>query len=166
MDNDLAQLETLLHQEIDAQRSLTAAVQRKLGAIRAADHRQVVACCQEENRLMQAAADLAKARMALAAKITQALDPKAPQPLRLGDLADQLPEPTRGRVRVLRQQLCQQIQAVSHDAGIARRAAEVLAAHMRGLVRTVGAAMTGVGVYERGGVCPRSAAFSTFQATA
>jgi hypothetical protein len=166
MDNDLAQLEALLRQEIEAQRNLTAAVQRKLAAIRAADHRQVVACCQDENHLMQIAADLAKARLALAAKITQTLDPAASQPLRLGDLAEKLAEPARGRVMVLRQQLRQQMEAVGHESGIARRAAEVLASHMRGLVRTVGAAMNGAGVYGRGGTCPRGAVISTFQATA
>jgi hypothetical protein len=166
MDKDLAQLEALLRQEIDAQRRLTAMLQRKLGAMRAADHRQVVACCQEENRLLQAAGDLAKARMALAARVTQALDPAASQPLRLGDLADRLAEPVRGRLRVLRQQLRLEMEAVRRESGIARQAAQVLAAHMRGLVQTVGAAMTGIGVYGRQGLCPRAAAISTFQATA
>jgi hypothetical protein len=59
------------------------------------------------------------------------------------------------------------MQSVRNDTGVARRAAEALVAHMHGLVQTIGACVTGVGVYCRGGALPKAAsAVSTFQATA
>jgi hypothetical protein len=167
MLKELAQLEALLRQEIDAQKRLTAAVGRKLAAMRQADHRGVVACCQEENRLVQSGSDLAKARMTLVAQLTQALDPAAAQPLRLGELAEKLSEPARGKLLLLRSQLRQEMETVRRQSGIARGAAQVLAAHMLGLVQMVGSAMSGVGVYDRGGALPRTAvAIRTFQTMA
>jgi hypothetical protein len=167
MDKQLAKLEDLLHREIDAHQRLLALVARKLKALSSADQKQVVACLKEENQQVQAIGELAKARLVVVAELTQCVDPAAKEPLRLGDLAARLPEPARGRLLVLRQELRARMEQLRRETGITRQAAQALVGHMHGLVRSVSEAMTGIGVYGRGGTLPRAATvISTFHTTA
>jgi hypothetical protein len=167
MEKELTQLEALLRQQLAAHEQLAGLVQRKLAALRAADHRQVTACCHAENQRLQAIGELEKERLKLVAQLSLLLDPQAPAPLKLAEVAERLPEPARGRLLVLRQQLRQRMEQVQRDSAVARSAASDLVRHMTGLVQSIGACMTGMGVYSRGGARPQAAtAVSTFQATA
>jgi hypothetical protein len=167
MDKVLLQLETVLTAEIAAHERLLKLLHQKLSALRRADHEKVADCCQQENQQIQTIGELEKERLTQVAALTQIVAPQAPQPLRMSQLAEHLPEPARGRLLVLRQQLRGQIEQVRQESAIARRAAESLLAHMQGLVRTIGSVMNGGATYGRTGAPPRSvSAISTFQATA
>ncbi len=123
--------------------------------------------CRQENQRIQMVSGLEKQRLTLVAQMTLALDPQAPQPLRLKELADRLPEPVRGRLLVLRQQVRQRMEEIQAEVGVARRASELLVRHMQGIIQTIGAAVTGVGTYNRNGGRPKVAlAMSTFNTTA
>jgi hypothetical protein len=167
MDKALAQLEAVLHDQIAAHQRLLALLERKIAAMRCADHAAVAECCRQENREVQQVGEWEKRRLLLMAELTRALDPAAPEPLRLGDLAERLSEPARGRLLVLRTRLRERMEAVRRESAVAHRAAETLLTHMHGLMKTIGSVMTGIGVYGRGGALPRAAtAVSTFSATA
>lgn len=167
MDKELAQIESVLRDEIAAHQRLLSLLQRKLAALRRADQKSVTAICQQENQEVQQIADLAKQRMTLAAALTQMVDPAAGEPMRLMELCQRLPEPARGRLLLLRQQLVAQMDQVRADSGVARRAAESLLSHMHGLVQSIGSVVTQVTTYGRTGALPRAAtAMSTFTTTA
>lgn len=166
MDKQLAQLETVLVDMATAHERLLAVVNRKRQALGAADPRALAACCEEENQIVQAIGELEKQRLTLVAELTLRTDPSAAAPLRLGELAQRLPEPARGRLLVLRQQLRQRIEDVRHHTAVTRTATESLVRHMAGLVQVVGGMVTGIGLYGRGGAAPKAAlTVSTFNTT-
>ena len=71
--------------------------------------------------------------------------PSAVAPMRMRDMADRLPEPARGRLLVLREQLRERIARVKEESSVTRRATEALLKHMQGLVHTLGNAGRAVG---------------------
>jgi FlgN protein len=167
MDKQIAQLEVVMADETQAHERLIEAMDRKLQALRTADHQKVFACCDEENRYVQRIGELEKQRLLLVAELTRLVAPTAPEPMRLAELAERLGEPARGRLLVRRQQLRERIEQAQKRAGVARRAAEMLVQHMQGLIRVVGGAMTGIGLYGRTGAPPQAAmAVSTINTTA
>ena len=157
MDKKIAQLEAVLADETLAHERLIEAMDRKLQALRTADHQKVFACCDEENRQVQRIGELEKQRLVLVAELTQIIAPSAAEPMRMVELADRLTEPARGRLLVRRQQLRDRVEQARKKAGVARRAAEMLVQHMQGLIRVVGGAMTGIGLYGRTGAPPQAA---------
>ena len=78
--------------------------------------------------------------MELVAQLTRLIDPSAAAPMRMRDLAERLPEPARGRLLVLREQLRERIASVKDESSVTRRATEALLKHMQGLVHTLGSA--------------------------
>jgi len=119
-------LESVLKQLADRHEQLLALMLRQREALRLADHRSVSEYSRLENVLVQAIGDLEKRRQELVAQMTRAIDPSAPAPMRMRDLAERLPEPARGRLLVLREQLRERIAKVK------------LLKHMQGLVHTLG----------------------------
>lgn len=167
MDKQLAQLESVLTQQASAHRQLLVMLQRKRQLLRTADHNQITALSGQENQVVQRIGELEKQRLGLVGQLTVAVDPKAPQPMRLGELAQRLEEPLRGRLLVLRQQLNENIQQVGRETAVAKRATEALVRHIQGLIQTVGGVITGVGVYSREGSLPKETiTIRTFNATA
>ena len=167
LEKDLAQLEEILRKQVATHEQLLTLLKRKKAALAHADADTMTECCRLENEQLQAVAELEKQRLTLAAKVTLALDPKAPAPLKLGDLAQKLPEPVRGRLLVLRHQARQRMEQVRHEVAVTKRATESLMGHIQGLMQTIGSAVTGIGTYNRGGSLPRAAtAISTFNTTA
>ncbi|MEX1091393.1 MAG: flagellar export chaperone FlgN [Phycisphaeraceae bacterium] len=169
MEQQLTQLEEALGQQIGAHERLAGLVRQKLAALRQAQQAKVAALTQQENQVLQAIGELEKRRIMLVAGLTQRLQPAATRPWRLEELAQNLPEPSRGRLLVLRTQLRQQIELVRQESSIVRSVSEALLRHMNGLVQSLGSAMTGVGTYTRGGgggPPPPPTAMSTFNATA
>lgn len=167
MDRKVTQLEALLRKQIVVQDRLSAALQAKMDACRKAERERMVDLHKQENDCLQALAELEKQRLVLVAEITQMLDPNAQRPMRLRELAEQLDEPARGRLLVLRQQWEVKLKEVKRETNIARDAAESMLRHMQGLVQTITAAVSGIGTYSRNGGTPQVVAtVSTFSATA
>ncbi|MCX5662771.1 MAG: flagellar export chaperone FlgN [Planctomycetota bacterium] len=167
LEKNLAELESFLRQQLNHQEQMVALLQAKRVALASADTRRIAELCQQENGHLQALSEIEKKRLVLAGKITLMLDPKAPAPLRLGELAARLPEPARGRVLVLREQLRQRFEAARVEVGVAKAAAETLVRHMQGIVQGISTAVTGVNTYNRAGARPQaSLSLSTFNTTA
>ncbi len=167
MDKQLQQLEELLRGQIAAHEALGSIMTRKAAALRLADRRQLMDCCELENKQVQAIGDLEKQRLQLVADLTLMIQPQAGEPMRLAELAQRLPEPSRGRLLVLRQQLVERMTAVHRQTQSARHATQTLVAHMHGLIQSIGTAMTGVATYGQRGSLPTPAlAVSTFSTTA
>lgn len=137
-DRFIPQLEEVLRQLTERHEQLLSLIQRQREVLRAADHRGVSELSRLENVVVKAITDLEKRRLELVADLTRAVDPGAAQPMRMRDLAERLPEPARGRLLVLRQQLRQRIQQVKDESSVTRRATEALMKHMQGLVQTLG----------------------------
>ncbi|MGB1126168.1 MAG: flagellar export chaperone FlgN [Phycisphaeraceae bacterium] len=131
-------LETVLKQLTDRHEQLLTLMKRQRECLRLADHHGVSECSRLENTLVQAIGELEKRRLELVAQLTRAIDPAAIQPMRMRDLAERLPEPSRGRLLVLREQLRERITAVKEQSSVTRRATEALLNHMQGLVQTLG----------------------------
>ena len=133
-------LETVLKQLTDRHEQLLGLMRRQREALRQADHAGVTELSRLENTLVQAVGDLEKRRLELVAQITKLIDPAARAPMRMRDLAERLPEPARGRLVVLREQLRARIAQVKEESSVTRRATESLLKHMQGLVHTLSSA--------------------------
>lgn len=168
LDRALAQLEGVLREQLEANRALCDLIQRKHAALRKADRKAVADCLRSENGKVQLLSELEKQRLSLVAQATLLMcGPRATEPLPLMQLAERIPEPTRGRLLMLRQELRIAMQEVQHESSVARRAADSLVHHMRGLVQTLGVAANASPTYGRTGGYPRGATrMSTFSATA
>lgn len=167
LEQHTAALESVLQQQVQAHEALLSLLERRRQAMRTADTRAVNELCALENEKVQAISELEKQRLTLVAKLTLAIDPTAAEPMRMGELAERLPEPARGRLLVLRHQLMQRMARVREASSVARRAAEALMKHVHGLVQTIGVLSTGVSTYSQQGQPPRQAtAVSTINLTA
>jgi len=170
MDRKLAQtcreLEQLLRQQLQQHEALLNLCTKKRTALRNADEAAMHELCQRENGVVQKVSEMEKQRLALAADLTLIINPAAPEPMRLAELADRLEEPMRTKLLVLRQQLREAMEKTQQEAQVVRRATEAMARHMHGVVQSMGCAVTGVGVYtQRGSATQRATAVSTFSAT-
>lgn len=163
----IAQLASLLIEQVAAHKKLLAMLKRKRHMLSTADHKQLTNLSIQENEVVQSISELEKQRLQLIGQLTLTIEPKATAPMRLGDLAHRLPEPDRGHLLVLRQQLKQEMEQIKNETVVAKRATESLVRHMQGLIHTVGSALAGVGVYSRQGCLPKEAmTVRTFHATA
>jgi hypothetical protein len=161
------ELIAVLQQLVAAHMKLLGLLQRKRGALANADYQKLTELCEQVNAQVQQISAHEKSRLTLVADLTLIADPAASAPLRMAELADRLPEPTRGVLLVLRQRLLEQMRHVQRETGVARRATQSLVTHMRGMAHTIGALCTGVSVYDRQGAPPPEAiAVSTFNTTA
>ena len=171
MDNQIKliidQLTGVLAKQLEAHGRLLVLLKQKRQSLRQVQYEQVTTGSQQENTVIQQISELEKRRLQLVADLTLALDMHAPQPLRLGELAERLDEPDRGRLLVLRHQLLEHMAEVRWQTNVARRATESLVSHMQGLVKSVGAACSGMSVYASNGAPPPQAmVISTFNTTA
>lgn len=140
MTRSVPVLEAVLKQLADRHEHLLALMKRQREALRQADHHGVSEYSRLENTVVQAIGELEKRRQELVAELTRAVDPSAKAPMRMRDLAERLPEPSRGRLLVLREQLRERIAKVKEESSVTRRATESLLKHMQGLVQTLGKA--------------------------
>ncbi|MEM1098020.1 MAG: flagellar protein FlgN [Planctomycetota bacterium] len=163
----LERLESTLRQSIERQRQLTELLKRKRDAMRAGDADRMTDLTRAENAQVQAISEIEKTRLTLVAELTQSVDPSAPEPLRLAELAERLPEPTRGKLLVLRSQLLEAMHAVQAQTAVAKRASESLVKHVSGLVRTLANVSHGHAAYGPIGRTPQQPApMSTLSLTA
>jgi hypothetical protein len=171
MDNQqdklIAQVETVLAKQLESHEQLRTIIAMKHQALRQAKHQLVRDCTLQENRHLQAIAELEKQRITIVAELTLAFDAQAQAPMALTDIAMRLDEPQRGRLLVQRQQLRSLMEQVRDEAGKAQRTAEAVTRHMTGLIQTVSNAMSGSGAYGRQGTPSKPGMrMSTFSATA
>ncbi|MCG8510810.1 MAG: flagellar protein FlgN [Rhodospirillales bacterium] len=167
IEQGVNRLAELLHTMLIEHQQLNATLDRKRQAMREARQQELAQLALLESEKVQAISEMEKQRLALVAELTLAVQPSAPQPLRMGELAEALDEPFRGKLLVLRTQLLAAIQSTQQEAATIRRATESLASHMNGLVRTIGALATGVSTYGSRGALPEAAAaVSTISVTA
>lgn len=143
----LERIETVLRQSLDRHDQLVSLMHRKREAFRAADASLMTDLCRLENVQVQAISDLEKSRLALVGELTLKVLPDATEPMKLAELAEHFPEPTRGKLLVLRAQLLERMHAVREQAGVARRASESLLRHVNGLVRTIATVSQGGPAY-------------------
>jgi len=167
LEKTLTRLEAVLLKQLEAHERLLSHMDEKRIALRRADRQRITDCGRLENQQVQAISELEKERLQLVADLTLAVFPAATEPMRMGDLAERLGEPTRGRLLVLRQQLLAKMEAVREQSRTTRSATESLMKHMQGLVMKVGSLCNGIPVYNNQGAAPRRAlAVSTFNTTA
>lgn len=166
MDKLIAKLEDAVQRQIALHEKLLTVMKLKVDAFRKADHDGAVACTRQENIELQQIAEIEKQRLVLVAELTRCVDAKAKQPLVMGELAERLPEPARGRLLVLRGKMKERMEMVQREGSIVRRASEALLRHMQGIVQSISGAITGISTYSRKGAPPRMAmTVSTFSAT-
>lgn len=167
LDQHVQKLEAMLVDQLSLHQQLQAVLRQKRDALRGARREEIDQCCRAENGFVQKISELEKQRLNLVADITLILQPDAKGPMKLGDLAAVLPEPSRGKLLVLRQQLFDLMQQVREEASSVRRATEAVSRHMQGLMQTVAAAINGAGSYGASGAAPQSSMkMSTFSMTA
>lgn len=160
-------LEAVLNQMVALHHEMLTLLERKREAMRKGDDRAMTELCALENAKVQAIGELEKKRLTLVARLTLLVDPKAAEPMRMVDVAERLPEPARGRLLTLRQQLRSQLEAVKHQTAVARRAAESLVRHVQGLVQGMMAVANYGTTYRNPGAPGKPAtAVSTFSMTA
>lgn len=160
-------LEIALQQMVELHEQLLDLLQRKRDALRRGNQQAMTELCGLENEKLQQLSELEKQRAAVAAQLTLQVMPQATAPLRVGELADRLEEPARGRLLVLRQQLIERMQQVREAATVARRATEALARHVRGLVQTVSLHAADTSTYAgNGSPAEHGAAVRTLNVTA
>lgn len=165
--HDIQRLEATLARLLDRHNQLLGLLQRKRDAMRAGDTHGMTELAQLEHEVVQQVSELEKARLEQVAQLTLGVRPDAAEPMKLGELAEALPEPERGRLLVSRQQLLEAMQRVQHETTVARRAAESLVKHVTGLIQTIGALSTGVSTYSSRGDAPGAQAnLSTINLTA
>lgn len=155
VEQSVAALELLLQRMVSLHQELLTIMQRKRDAMRRGNARLMADLCSLENQKVQAISDLEKKRLELVAQLTLRIKPAATEPMHMAALADRLPEPLRGRVLVLRQQLREQMLAVKEQTSVARRAADSLMRHVQGLMQSVTAASAGAATYSRRGIIPQ-----------
>lgn len=166
IDRAIAELEATLREQLRLHERMLGLLGDKRTALASADTDRMIALCKEENAILQNVSNLEKRRLELAARLTLLIDPKAPEPKRLADLAQQIPEPARGRLLVLRSQLRQRMDQVRKHAAVAAQASDTLLKHMQGLIQTIGGLVTQIPTYTAAGQRPRAAlAVSTFNTT-
>lgn len=141
-----------LNEQITVQETLVELMEKKRVAMRDGRSDAMVAYCRLEQEKISRLAELEKNRLKLVAGVTQLVDPQAAAPLKLGELAERLPEPIRGQLLVLRQTLVQRAEAVREESSVARRATSRIVKHMTGLVQTIAHAAAVNPTYSRTGV--------------
>ena len=165
MDKQLNQLESHLQQLLTEHESLLSLVRRKQQAMREANARLVGDCCELENERVQKIGEIEKTRQLVVAELTEMLAPGAAKPLTVGQIAEHLDEPRRGRVLVIQTQLVRVIGDVRKESAITRAAMERLLNHVNGMVQTIVKTVGGA-TYGRGGMVSAAPSLvSSFSAT-
>ncbi|MFA9479004.1 flagellar protein FlgN [Phycisphaerales bacterium AB-hyl4] len=164
---DINTLEATLQQMVAAHEAMLTLLSRKRDALRQNDADALAQVAALEKEKVGRITELEKQRFTLVGRITLILDPKANAPFRLGELADRLPEPERGRLLVLRQQLRERMQQVRDSVSVVRRASETLMNHVQGLVQSVVMMANGQTTYSQAGHQPtQQTAIRTINITA
>lgn len=166
LEKQITALERLLQQLAQAHDHLLELLNQKRVAIREAKHQEISKICQLENDQIKVISELEKKRLEMVADVTQLIAPDAQQPMKLLELAENLPEPWKGRILIFRHQLMQKMQATQKQAKTTQQATVQLVKHMTGMMQKVTAACTGAAAYGAKGAPSERSRISTFSMTA
>ncbi|MDY7107796.1 MAG: flagellar protein FlgN [Planctomycetota bacterium] len=147
----LDRLMRILAAQVDRHRRLLTCIERKRQAIRGADIDGITKLCQAEQRIAHRLGELEKQRLALVGRLTERTAPRAAKPLSLREIAALADPERRRRLEALAETLREMIGRVRRESSIVTAAANALSRHMTGIMQTVNAALSRVGVYERRG---------------
>jgi len=141
-----------LNEQIEVQEAMLDLIKQKHTALRDGRPSAMVAYCKLEQEKVTRLAELEKDRLKLVAGLTQLVNPNANAPLKLQELAEQMPEPVRGQLLLLRQSLLKRAQNVRDASSSARHATARIVKHMTGLVHTIAQVAAPNPTYGRNGV--------------
>ena len=136
VDELVIRLEQILRSQQQDYEKLGQLIERTRQAIRKADMNAIAELCQEENTIAQHVTDLEKARLILAGKLTEMLDPTARKPLSISEVAQAIDEPNRSRMLERSDELRSTIEEFGGSSRMGRAGADALARSRGGLVRT------------------------------
>jgi len=145
-----ASLESLLEQLTTAHESMLELTREHKRAIERADAAAIGRCCARQRELIEAIAQLEAARTDVISQALGEASTRAPQTL-LTDLAARARGPARERLLSAAGRLRELIEVIATENKAVRQATHALLAHMEGLVRQVGAALSPAGTYGRQG---------------
>jgi hypothetical protein len=151
LDGAADRLMRILAVQIDQHGRLLMCIEKKREAIRAADIDAMTKLCQTEHRIAQRLGDLEKQRLTLVGELTGCFAPDADEPMTLEAIAAAMGSPRRQALTEIAEKLRETIENVRHESSIVRAAADALNRHITGIMQTVNAALSRVGVYERKG---------------
>jgi plasmid maintenance system antidote protein VapI len=146
-----AELDSALHELIAIYQRLLEIAERRREAINAADPRGLASCVAEENDLIQRIADVEKRRMVVAAQLAGALGLPDKSQTTVTAIAARLTGEAAARLSRSAGTLREIAERVRRTNEIVRSAAETLAAHIEGLMRTVQNQLTRTTTYEARG---------------
>ena len=144
-----------LNRQVAAHEQLAETLTRQREAMARGDARLMHGLAKLQRETLQQIQTLDQLRARTAQKLTGFLDPDATEPLRLAELADRLPEPDRGRLRVLRTRLTDQVESARRTTAVNHTAAASLANHVGCILQNVQHRRSGGSAYAPSG---RSAA--------
>jgi hypothetical protein len=160
VDKWLDQLEACLAQLDVEHDQLLGLVRRKQNAMRMGQTALIADCIEREHESVKQIAHVEKQRQQAVGQITAALEPTAAAPLTIGQIAERVGEPRRGRLLVLQQRLRRTIGIIKDENDVSRRAADGLLRHVQGVIRQVTMAVGGATYGRRGVVASAVSSFS------
>ncbi len=153
-----ASLESTLLAQETCYRRLRELVATRREAIRTADLELLKTTLDEERRVITRVAELDRTRTDVATALAKRLGalpaPSSPREQRvppMSTLAAKAPTPLRDRLLAIADRLRIEIEAVRHESGVVRAAAETLAQHVAGILQSVSSAFATTKTYGRGG---------------
>ncbi len=151
VSQEAQRLGAAMRAQLEDHQRLLGCLERKRGAIAAADIEAVTRICGEEHTIVQRLAELEKNRLGTVGRITAALAPDAAQPMTVTAIAEAIDEPGRSSLLVLAEQLRATVAEVRQASTVVREAAEALNRHLTGIRQTVQSALSRARVYGQGG---------------
>lgn len=152
-----ASLESTLLAQESCYRRLRELVAARREAIRTADLELLKRTLDEERLTITRVGELDRKRTETAASLAKRLGALPANPTRdaklppVSALAAKAPSPIRDRLLGLAERLRIEIEAVRHESGLVRAAAEALAQHVAGVLQSVSSAFATTKTYSRGG---------------
>lgn len=152
VDPEAAELERVLRCIAQEYECLGRCAVERRAAMRRADTQGLARCISDENRAVQALADLERQRMVVVEAIAARIGVPTRSQTPVSQIAGSLPEPARTRLLTLSGSLKELMEQVMRLNDSTRRAAEALSAHMEGLMRHVAARLNHAQTYGPRGV--------------
>ena len=166
MDKLLNELEEYLQILKTEHKALYDMICRKREALRASQIALVRDCCERENIHIQKIGSIEKRRQNLIGRITDKLQPSAPQPMSLSDIAAVASQPQRDRLLEIHKDLRDLVERVRDENTIMQRATQGMLQHVQGMMQMIGQVFGDAGTYGRTGqVVQSSASVSSFSTT-
>jgi hypothetical protein len=151
MQAAIARLEVVLDRFNEAYEALLATARERLEAIRASDASRLADCIGRESLVVQRIAELDGERDRLVRELGRAMELADSGPVRMSLIASRLEGDEGERMRAGVARLRERIEELRVVNEVSRSAAELLAAHMTGLLRAVSRHLNHAKTYSRQG---------------